>query len=332
MEGFPEKRGPGLDRIVGIEAPEENILKIEHKLSVLRDEIPSRFEREPTDNEQLIILEVLERLPEFVKEYGADKAANVFLNQIHFIDGSNPDIRTLDSRWESGVEGRFDGVSGRVEILADSSDLLKTAHTLVHELIHANAFHSVTIVEDKEATSHSSSKNQFMIGRRGGLSVRKRGTEVDTPGEYFFEVIDEAVTEELTKRFCERFFGEIPLLQETFQKQKEYENPLLALIDEAEQPKTHKYYMSERIDLGILLDILYQKNQDIFDSYEEVFKLFSTAALTGRLLPLARLIEKTLGKDMLRKIGEATKEKSGALFSILRDFGEQEGVLKPKES
>ncbi len=328
MEGFSEKRGPGLDRIIGVETSEENILKLRRELSVLKDEIPSQFEREPTDNEQFITLEILERLPEFVKEYGADKAANVFLNQIHIIDSSNPDIYALDSRWEPGVQGKFDTWSGRVEIVADQSNLAETAHTLVHELIHANAFHSMTVVSNEEDNSNAPS-GQSMIGRRGGLSIHEGAADTEKPEGSFFKLLDEAVTEELTKRFCERFFGEIPLLKETFQKQKGHEDPLLALIDEAEQPKTHRYYMSERINLGILIDILYQKNQDAFNSYEEVFKLFSAAALTGRLLPIARLIEKTLGKSTFRKIGEATKGSNSDFFAILRDFGEQEGILKP---
>lgn len=332
MEGFSEKRGPGLDRIVGVEPLEEDVLRLEHELSVLRDEIPSKFEREATVDEESIILEILPRLTEFVKEYGAEKAANVFLNQIHFIDSSNPDIHALDSHWEPGVQGRFNIVGGQVEILADPNNILKTAHTLVHELIHANAFRSITVFPSEEDDSDPSSDNRSVAVRRGGLSVRQRGTETNPPGEYFFDTIDEAVTEELARRFCERYFEKIPLLKEKFQKKTRFTNPLLNLMEEVKESNPTYHYLAERIDLSILINILYQKNRDKFDSHEEVFKLFSTAAFTGRLLPVARLIEKTLGKDMFKKIGEATKERNGDFFSILRDFAEQEGIVEPQES
>ena len=49
---------------------------------------------------------------------------------------------------------------------------------------------------------------------------------------------------------------------------------------------------------------LYRKNNNRFASEEELWNVFLEAKFTGKLLNLARLIEKTEGKDTFRLIGE----------------------------
>ena len=63
--------------------------------------------------------------------------------------------------------------------------------------------------------------------------------------------------------------------------------------------------------------MLYEENKDKFDSYEDLFKLFSAAMFKGDLLPIARLIEDTFGKGTFRKIGESSKSKSSSAIDTL---------------
>jgi hypothetical protein len=63
-------------------------------------------------------------------------------------------------------------------------------------------------------------------------------------------------------------------------------------------------YDEERDNFRDLCEKLYQKNQERFSSAEEVFKFFAQAAMTGKLLPVARLIEATYGKGSFRSVGE----------------------------
>ena len=69
-------------------------------------------------------------------------------------------------------------------------------------------------------------------------------------------------------------------------------------------------YHDERQQFNALVDELYVKNKDDFESREQVFDLFANATLTGRLLTVARLIEKTFGKGSFRMIGERSADKS----------------------
>lgn len=57
-----------------------------------------------------------------------------------------------------------------------------------------------------------------------------------------------------------------------------------------------------------LIDDLYNKNAGSFASREEVFNLFARAVMTGRLLSVARLLEKTYGKGSFRELGEKTQK------------------------
>ena len=56
-----------------------------------------------------------------------------------------------------------------------------------------------------------------------------------------------------------------------------------------------------------MIDDLYLKNKGSFESKEDVFDLIAKAVLTGRLLSVARLMEKTHGKGSFRKLGAETK-------------------------
>jgi hypothetical protein len=60
----------------------------------------------------------------------------------------------------------------------------------------------------------------------------------------------------------------------------------------------------ERRQLRQLIRELFERNRADFRDEEEVFRLFVTAVLRGRLLPLARLIERTYGPGSFRRLGE----------------------------
>jgi hypothetical protein len=71
---------------------------------------------------------------------------------------------------------------------------------------------------------------------------------------------------------------------------------------------THSYN-DDRIIFHQLLNQLFVKNKDTFDSEEQIFNLFAKATLTGKLLPVARLIEKTFGKGSFRIMGIKSSDK-----------------------
>ncbi len=66
-------------------------------------------------------------------------------------------------------------------------------------------------------------------------------------------------------------------------------------------------YGTERQRLKELIATLYEANKTLFKNEEDVFAYFAKAVFTGRLLDIARLVEKTLGKGAIRTLGEQTR-------------------------
>ncbi len=69
-------------------------------------------------------------------------------------------------------------------------------------------------------------------------------------------------------------------------------------------------YIKERGKLNRIVKDIFKNNTSDFKSVEEIFDIFAKAAMSGKLLPVARLIEKTYGKGSFRKLGEETQTKA----------------------
>ncbi len=140
---------------------------------------------------------------------------------------------------------------------------------------------------------------------------------------YYFQRINEAVTEELAIRFGKMYFNQIPSIKEDLGMVEKEELHLKENFDEAqktsasysafpdigsitEDGELYKHsYSDERRDLGEFIRIIFQRNPGKFQSEEEVFRVFAKAYLTGKTLELARLIEKAYPvKGAFRRIGE----------------------------
>ena len=159
-----------------------------------------------------------------------------------------------------------------------------------------------------------------------GLIHRIRGFSIITTSgdktEFYFKDLDEAVTEELTLRFIDKYFTSDSLLV-----QDDYFTKIMNMMGEKNtQPirfdlgltdaetyvmmtSAGSTYDRERTELWKLILNVKEKNSDKFESPEDIFNIFAKKYFTGNALALARLIEKIYGKDSFRKLGEKTKAK-----------------------
>ena len=78
-------------------------------------------------------------------------------------------------------------------------------------------------------------------------------------------------------------------------------------------------YQTERKALNAILDKLYERNKNVFSDRENIFDLFAGGMLSGKILPLARLIEKTFGTGTLRKLGEVGDD-AGKLQALVESL------------
>jgi len=260
-------------------SPEDESRLLETNRRIFNEQKIKESEREKTDEEKRIIENILREMDGFVRRYGGTPVA---LNpeNIHILTA--PEALGIKLENEKIAAGVYSSREQAI-LIFDVGDRLYNARHIAHEILHFNSFQSVSVDEN------------------GRPSARRIGFEIKTYNkQFYFKDVNEAVTEDLTEMFVRQCFDTIPELLE------EKRRRLFSNLPENEYLSNEQ----ERVDLHTFIYDIFIRNNDKFDSEEEVFDLFARAVLSGRLLPLARIIEKTYGKGSFRQIGEKTKEKS----------------------
>ena len=155
---------------------------------------------------------------------------------------------------------------------------LEFAQTLYHEMIHFKFWNSLQVTEpDKKLQTY-----------RAGLAVVSRDGK-----DLSLEDLNEAVVEDLVEQFYATTLRNHPLFTEEL----------------AERGRPPRGYSRELGDYRELLDTLGRESGGEY-TINNLRKQFVCAAATGRLLPLARVIECILGKGSFRSFVEASKKQT----------------------
>lgn len=308
------KRETGISKMIGFNDEQEKNLSERFKY-VFREQVGKNifkegslydYELEKTEKEKQIIADILERIGSFVEKYGGIPV-DITPNQIHILD----EAKFGETRKKYGIPqeqvGWYYSIHQMVCLIAINNNV-QFAQRLVHELLHFNSFQSV------ESEEKSSTK----------CKIRRVGFEISSKkkNKKYFTWLNEAVIEELAKRFDSQHFNSINAISYEF-KEREKHRSYFKEAKEAKEAndiflvktnfsnKTssllgYSYaYKNERKKLHGIIQKIYEKNKGQFDSVEDVFNVFAKAAMDGRLLNVARLIKKTFPKSFLRKLGES---------------------------
>lgn len=309
MEKLPERKS-ALVRSVGVSAEKEREF-LERVGKFFSTEQKFReHEVEKTQEQKEVVKFVNEKMQEFVRSFSAEPL-NITGDKVHLVAGEFFPVQPGHPKETSA----FYHVQEQSVYIKDEKGLPLSGFTkrLIHEFMHFNSLLSLQVKEENGKL--------IPIGggvRRIGFKLEKRGEK----GFVYFYNLDEAVIEELTKRFSKKFLRQSPLLKKG---QEEIDTQVAKMPAEAQKKaedisfvkttkegdlyKTtlHTYsYVKERKNLNRLIDELYEHNKDSYQSREEIFNLFAQAVMNGRLLPVARLIEKTFGKGSFKQLGERT--------------------------
>lgn len=335
MEKF-QKKESGINQIIGVENKKHESAILDYfsgKLKELPDQEAKKIEYQKTPEIRELINETIKYVGEFLEQYGI-KAVDVSADNIFIYDQLKIDDdfkKDMQKRFGADAGATYLPTSQRILILKDINTLssAQLSDIIAHELIHLNSFTSYQSTKNNSDASIS----MKIDGNEINLKQRRLGLELkDNSGEKrFFKYINEAVTEELAGRFCNQFFKEINQLKEVSAKKKsvieENSSP-----DEREQAMTNileiittqqssgqwksifitHTYPEERGQLNKIIDELWERNKDKYHSREDIFNLFVNAMLHGQLLPLARLVEKSYSKGILRYFGEKSAKEIGA--------------------
>ncbi len=290
-------------RIIGLGADDERRLLEERKLQWLQNsKEPVPEEREKTAQEIEIIKGILQHMPAFCDRYGVIPLT-ITPEHIHFVEKTEEEMQQMYPTENGLVVTALQFI-----VIFPTHVRLKDAENVVHELIHTTAFNSITFSQGKVNL------------RRSGFEIHSRQGNI-----FYFSEINEAVTEELTRRFDDLYFHLIPELEEDVRVREVRRKELSDKgIDEKElvtcttiqrldgmwEHTDYRYaYREVRKQLAAIIDEIYERNKLNFATKEDVFMLFVKASLKGDLLPVARVIEGTYGKGSFRKLGEKTKKR-----------------------
>jgi hypothetical protein len=308
-----------VNKIVGGSAEHQDSVRKMFEKEFKTQDIES-FEREKTQEEINLIKDLVPFLNTFFESYGLEPIS-ITPDHFHFIDKdkldpTNPGNKILIDRMENRGAGGFVINKQRFVFFPDLGSKIKIAEVIVHEVIHAHSFISLTAGEDFTE----------------GYNVRRIGTTI-TPreghGESYFPQIEEAIVETLTIEFCKRYFRKIPSLVKDMENNDKVKQDFFS--DEENQKGLEGYdlneityierlqsrnaysidfspYKPERLKLEKLIADIYEKHQDQFKNKKEVFKEFVQAHATGRLLRIAHLIDDTYGKGSFAELARDTTE------------------------
>lgn len=268
-----------------------------------------QFEIEKDEDDIRVINRAVDGVRGVLKSFGAEEAM-VSSSLVHLVE---PEYFNRKDGDLSGTTGGADAVSQVVVVeksrLATRS---KIAIVSFHELMHHASFQRVGVVQN---TEESGAEMLAVLERNGfNMAVKK------DPQKMLFYYLTEMVVEKLTKEFVEKirtesdFKEEFDYIEEQLAERGEsrpWGGYMEVGFDDTGKEIWHlsEAYKEEveRFE-GILSEMATQNPQ--FASSEEVFYIFVRGLLSGRLLEIARLLEKTYGKGAFRKLGEMTARTS----------------------
>ena len=299
MEGLERKRESGVAKIVGT-SPEDEERWLEYFKHQLDTREPAPFERPKTPEELELVNAMTPLLIEFAERYGADPVF-VTPDQIHVIEVDALPEEARERIAKADEHGGYYPEDQAIVIFTDQN-LLRTAQTVAHELLHLWSFTSFTRCGEE------------VVLRRSGFSIFPR-----EGGSIAFDVLDEAVIEELTRRFDEECFGKLAVLAHDLDRREEVRRrypdkaaEIASVVTRTETDWVERAiptgygYRSARDRLKDLIEDIVARCGEECGAPEAVFRRITEAVFKGRLLPLARLVERAYGPGAFRKLGEDT--------------------------
>lgn len=325
---LPEKKEnlSAIKRVIGVPKEKEEKIKAQFAERFSKQEIPKfkelgikEIEKSP---EQIEIIKYIGELTSTVSKKYSGEELIIPANNVHIL--IEKDYKKIFKKETSAAyTPSFQAIS-----LKEKPSLLFFAMVLTesifHENIHFKSYQTCCFFEDKGGP----------YLKQVGLLIFGKTAEVE-----YFRNLNEAVTQELTKRVLnEEFLNKEVLkkkkpnlfelfeeevekvedMQKFLQEKKDSSHPeeiLSSKIKNITLPEGNKIYetklvkfekFKERKILNNLIEKLYSKNKEKFKDKEEVFDLFAESLFTGKLR-WASLVNKSFGVGALQKLAKADK-------------------------
>lgn len=300
--------------------------KEEYKQMILGRFGERHYEQIPEDKRQL--LESLEYQKKPYEKLAIEKAneiTNSIINEFGLTSFDVPErnIHIVPDKLYKEVEedGDIIGVT-----FQDRQLIALNAERLVHPIDKASIIlHEITHLKNFLAIEVHNDLNKPY---RSGLKISALRKKEERIGFFtVFSGLNEAVVSEIEKRYlpellrqnqflADEYNWEISKeacdLKEKVAKEKGRDaDEVMWISKDGKNFSSFSYYEQRKV-LDYIVDGLYKDNADKFDSRDEVMKLFFKSHFNGKLLPIARLIEKSFGKGAFEIVGMMDDDKNSA--------------------
>jgi hypothetical protein len=333
-EKFPpleeEKQRLGVQHVFG--DPEEAVKEMKR---IISPQEKAKGELLPTPDEEAIIKQAIQEIKDFI-EANTGIIVSLFPDHIHIVE---PGTYGLSEKGTLGDQSSFTG-----EIFVARQPLPIFTSVLIHELVHATGPRSLQMTKEKKLapyrsgiTSYNRRGDQFyfrnieeaVVASITRMIFDSMVEEVDVLKEYKREISE--WRELLKKRMIDvgfdvrhaRYYSRLLIyVRDTealtdvlrsgdVHSKETFDVVMLRLVTDG------KVIFRERLrEVESLVDVIERialLSTGEFTDKSKVFYMFVRAHVTGRYLPLARLIEAGLGEGSFRKMAEEFMQTSARI-------------------
>jgi len=304
-----------------IGSPEAIQRVLSTQANIFKEQKELEHER-PKTPEELRVLAIVQEATNALREKYGLPAFNIPEQNIHVIK----------RRFWENPSGTFYTPESESITIGEESTLLAFAKKCFHEMVHMKGHNA-----SQQIRTESFADKDTALYRTGFLVYSRKRRE-------HFRAINEAITEELTKRFISAKRKDISEketaeTEETLEKMRGERNGvisdkagqatkpedifvasiarenLLEKMVRKVQGKKKPFlrgqaftYEKERACLSLLIEKIMRRSDEDFEKSDEIFYLFAEGAITGNILPAARAIDKAFGEGTFRRIGECNDD------------------------
>lgn len=286
--------------------------KIERFNDQIFDDLAEK-EREKSPEELQLIGIANDMTNEIRRQYGLDDF-DVPPENIHIIK---------KEKWPENYDSTSAFYNSELQgvVMEDHHSRIVFTARMLHEMLHFKSYNALQVTKENDSR---------LKGYRVGLTVAARNGK-----EIYFRSLNEAVTEEMTKRLTAKISNDPLLSDEVRQTQKimaenRHIRPAFTedtfyaaikkeIIKNKDESQTTKIqvtsndfvYKQQRKNLNTLIDKIFERNPEKFTAREEVFEVFAKGMMTGNILPIGKLIDKTFGQGTFNKFSDLDKDRHG---------------------
>lgn len=197
----------------------------------------------------------------------------------------------------------------------------------LHETLHLKGHLTIEVEEEGRDGEKKAIKTHYREGVSVGAARKKwlKGEQ-----HLHFQGLHEAIVSTQEKRSLPNLFN-LPSLKK--EKERMSSGPAKELVKRIAEKKgllpedfiwvgekEDEYeiitYRSQRKALQYVCEEIHKQFPDRYQSEEDVFKEFLKAQFTGRLLPIAHLVEDTFGKGSFRMLGDMRTDEEGGVLAL----------------